>query len=121
MAGRSLLAVSALFTSLAGCAPTPPAPAPAPMTNTVTSPAAPAEAGGMLVATGSGGQCSAAPAQGAMGQLATQALLEAARVQAGAQTARVLRPGQMITKEFNFQRLNLDVDAAGRVTKVYCG
>ena len=37
--------------------------------------------------------------------------MESARVRASAQMARILRPGQMVTKEFNAQRLNLQVDA----------
>ncbi len=32
-----------------------------------------------------------------------------------------LRPGQIITKEFNAQRLNLEVDANGRIVAVRCG
>ena len=38
-----------------------------------------------------------------------------------AEVARVLRPGQVITKEFNAQRLNLEVDANGRIVAVRCG
>jgi hypothetical protein len=32
-----------------------------------------------------------------------------------------LRPNQVVTMEFNAQRLNLDVDAAGVIKKVRCG
>ncbi len=35
--------------------------------------------------------------------------------------ARILRPGQMVTKEYNAQRLNLEVDANGRIVAVRCG
>jgi hypothetical protein len=35
--------------------------------------------------------------------------------------ARILRPGQMITKEFNAQRLILEVDGSGRIVAVRCG
>ena len=66
-------------------------------------------------------RCNAQPAQSAVGQNSTASVVEAARVQSGAQMARVLRPGQMITKEFNAQRLNLQVDAQGRVLAVNCG
>jgi len=34
---------------------------------------------------------------------------------------RALKPGQAVTMEFNGARLNLDVDARGRVTSVRCG
>ena len=68
-----------------------------------------------------GGQCNAAPAQSFVGKDSTASVIEAARVQSGAHMARVLRPGQMITKEYNAQRLNLVVDDNGRVTAVRCG
>ena len=53
--------------------------------------------------------------------LLNMAVVEAARVQSGAMMARILRPGQMITKEFDAQRLNLEVDANGRIVAVRCG
>ncbi len=56
-----------------------------------------------------------------MGKDSTASVIEAARVQSGAHMARVLRPGQMITKEYNAQRLNLVVDDSGRITAVRCG
>ena len=56
-----------------------------------------------------------------MGQNSTASVVELARVRSGAQMARVLRPGQVITKEFNAQRLNLEVDANGRIVAVRCG
>jgi hypothetical protein len=68
-----------------------------------------------------GGQCNAAPAQSFIGKDSTASVMEAARVQSGAHMARVLRPGQMITKEYNAQRLNLVVDDTGRITAVRCG
>ena len=67
------------------------------------------------------GMCNAQPAQGAVGQDSTPTVVESARTRSGAQMARILRPGQMITKEFNAQRLNLEVDASGRVVAVTCG
>ncbi|RZJ50486.1 MAG: proteinase inhibitor I78 [Acidovorax sp.] len=67
------------------------------------------------------GQCTAQPAQGAVGQNSTSTVVETARARSGAQIARILRPGQMITKEFNAQRLNLEVDATGRIVAVNCG
>lgn len=65
-------------------------------------------------------QCPA-PAQSFVGKDSTASVIEAARVQSGAHMARVLRPGQMITKEYNAQRLNLVVDDNGRITAVRCG
>ncbi len=68
-----------------------------------------------------GGTCNAQPAQGFVGQMSTAKVVEAARVSSGANMARVLRPGQMITKEYDTQRLNLQIDATGRITAVSCG
>ena len=68
-----------------------------------------------------GGACNAAPAQSAIGQQSTGAVIEKARVASGAAMARVLRPNQPTTLEFNHERLNVVVDAAGRITAVRCG
>lgn len=40
---------------------------------------------------------------------------------AGAQQYRFLRPGQAVTLEYNAGRLNLELDAAGKVLRVRCG
>jgi hypothetical protein len=56
-----------------------------------------------------------------MGRNADTALTNEARTSAGAKTVRVLRPNQVVTMEFNAERLNLTVDDAGRVTRVSCG
>lgn len=67
------------------------------------------------------GRCNAAPAQFAMGRNVDAALENEARTRAGAKTVRVLRPNQVVTMEFNAERLNLTVDDASRVTRVSCG
>ena len=66
-------------------------------------------------------RCNAAPAQFATGRTIDAALESDARARAGARTSRVLKPGQVVTMEFNAERLNLTVDDAGRVTRVSCG
>ncbi|MFJ3522934.1 I78 family peptidase inhibitor [Pseudomonas sp. NPDC090203] len=66
-------------------------------------------------------RCDAAAAQFAVGKPATPALLEQARVKAGAQTARVLGPNDMITMEYRSDRLNLNTDQAATVNRVNCG
>lgn len=60
-------------------------------------------------------------AQFAMGQAASDPLLERARVAAGAEIARYLRPGQPVTLEFNASRLNLGLDDRDRVNSISCG
>ena len=68
-----------------------------------------------------GGACDAQGAQWAVGKSGTARVVEDARVRAGARMARVLRPGQAVTMEFDGQRLNLEVDASGKVTGARCG
>ena len=34
---------------------------------------------------------------------------------------RVIRPGMLIAQDYNTQRLNLDVDAKGTISRVWCG
>lgn len=67
------------------------------------------------------GRCNAAPAQFAVGRTADAALENETRTRAGAKMVRVLKPNQVVTMEFNAERLNLSVDDAGRVTRVNCG
>lgn len=57
----------------------------------------------------------------AVGQMATAAIVEQARIDAGARTARVLKPGQMVTMEYAEGRLNIDVDARNVITNLRCG
>ena len=97
------------FALVAGCASAPaPAPAAPPV---VAAPPPPPPAP----------QCNAAGAQFAIGQAGTPQLEVAAAHRAGALTTRSLRPGQATTMEFNGSRLNLEVNAQGRVTAVRCG
>ena len=44
-----------------------------------------------------------------------------ARIDAGATRARVLKPGQAVTMEFDGARLNLEVDADDKVVALRCG
>lgn len=68
-----------------------------------------------------GGACHAPPAQAFVGHMNTAQTLEQARLRSGAAMARVLHPGQPTTREFNAERLNLEVDATGRITAARCG
>ena len=108
MKTQSLLSVVASAILLVACA----APAPAPI------PAAPAAS---AAAPEPVYQCNADGARFAVGQPLSPQLEAAARVRAGAGTVRALKPGEAVTMELNDGRLNLDVDARGRVTDVRCG
>lgn len=101
----SLLAVLAL----AGCS-----------TSAPDKAAAPAKAAPTPAVAGDG-RCDSDLAKFAVGQAASPALLQQAQQRSGAQTARVLRPGDIMTLEYRSERLNLNVDAQGMVSRVNCG
>ena len=94
---RSIILVPGLILSLSACAQIP-----APVAD-----AAPAH-------------CDAGKAADAVGQLPTPETQERARTRAGAEVVRVLRHNQPITKEFRVGRLNLVLDAEGRIASVNC-
>lgn len=66
-------------------------------------------------------ECNPDAARGAIGQEATADVVEQARVAAGANVVRTLKPGQVITMEYHASRLNLSVDDANVVVDVSCG
>ena len=72
-------------------------------------------------APGPEGSCFAEDAAGALGQRATTGVIERATLDSGARTARIIRPGQAYTQEFNPDRLNIEVDAANRIVRLTCG
>ncbi|WP_462402336.1 I78 family peptidase inhibitor [Pseudomonas sp. Marseille-QA0332] len=67
------------------------------------------------------GRCSASGAEFALGKPASAELLEQARQASGAQYARILKPHDMVTLEYRSERLNLNVDERGVVSRVNCG
>ena len=67
------------------------------------------------------GSCDATRAQWTMGEVASDELLQRARVSAGADSARFLRPNQVVTLEFVGGRLNLVLDARDVVRSAVCG
>lgn len=86
-----------------------------------TTPAPPPTGTGGAPAGPAAGVCNAQGAQFAIGKTAGANVVEDARQRSGAYMARLLRPNQAVTMEFNAQRLNLDVDAAGVITRARCG
>lgn len=103
---RSTLGFFALILSLGACAQTPASHAAAPATP-VADPTSPSH-------------CDASKTSAAIGQLPTPETQEWARTTAGAEVVRVLRHDQRITKEFRVGRLNLVLDAAGRIASANC-
>lgn len=66
-------------------------------------------------------RCDADAVQSLVGRNADAATVEQARSGAGADRARVLQPGQMVTMEYQAGRLNIDVDESGAITALRCG
>ncbi len=116
----SLVAMGSL--ALAGCAPTPDeqqqALVQAEQRAELAAQPAPAAPPAAAVDAAA---CDAVQAQWLVGKTPTEAEVEQARTDAGAQSVRSLKPDQVVTMEFNATRLNLDVDDAGTVVGVRCG
>lgn len=70
---------------------------------------------------GGGKTCDAAALQSQIGQKATASVMEELRTRSGSSTARMLRPGQLVTMEYNATRLNLIVDDKDVMTAIRCG
>ena len=67
------------------------------------------------------GQCDAAKAQHLIGREGTESLGAEAMKLAGAGLWRFLRPGQIVTMEYRADRLNVVLDAQGKVEAIRCG
>jgi hypothetical protein len=99
---------------------------PAPSSSSASSPseAASSSSSGMSSASGYGygeKSCDAAALQSQIGQKATPSVMEDLRTRSGSTTARMLRPGQLVTMEYNATRLNLIVDDKDVMTAIRCG
>lgn len=85
-----------------------------------------------LVASAALGACVAppavtpiAPAPDACGAAALQYLVGQPRQAIGGMTfhqpLRIIEPGQAVTMDFNAQRLNIELDGNGRISRIACG
>ena len=66
-------------------------------------------------------QCQADPGQRFVGQAASEDIVEQVRVATGANSVRVLKPGEAATMDFRDDRLNLHLDDHGVIVTVSCG
>ena len=66
-------------------------------------------------------QCDADAAKDYIGQPASDENVEAARVAAGAQSVRSLKPGDAMTMDFRGDRANVMQDADGNIERITCG
>ena len=65
--------------------------------------------------------CDASKVQWTLGKVADEALVARAKAESTSERVRVIKPGMAVTMDYREDRLNLDVDAAGKVTRAYCG
>lgn len=66
-------------------------------------------------------RCDADPIHDLIGKTLDNQLAAKARDQADARFLRITRPNQPVTMDYNPQRLNIDIDAAGVILQVSCG
>ncbi len=66
-------------------------------------------------------RCDADPAQALVGQNYTSSIDQEARALSGSKTVRTLRPDQVITMEYDPERINLRLDERDVITTVGCG
>lgn len=67
------------------------------------------------------GECNAAAVRDLVGKQASPELLDQARRDSGAEVARLLRPGDIVTLEYNAHRLTLSADEEGLIERLSCG
>ena len=67
------------------------------------------------------GGCDATGLNGLTGRPASQELGAEALRRSGARTVRWIRPGDAVTMDYRSDRLNISLDAAGRVEGFNCG
>lgn len=106
----AMLSAAAL---LSACAPmnadsNPPPASPAPPAETPASPTPEAT-------------CDAAKVQNHLGHTLTPAMTEQIRLQAGANSVRVIAPDSAVTMDYRPDRLNIEHDARMKVLTIRCG
>ncbi|AZY49000.1 I78 family peptidase inhibitor [Bordetella avium] len=68
-----------------------------------------------------GASCDAQSAQSWLGQPFTDSSSADVRKRSGSDTVRVLKPGQVMTLEYNPGRVNIIVDGQGKISAIRCG
>lgn len=66
-------------------------------------------------------QCDADAAKDYIGQPASEANVEAARLASGANSVRSLKPGDAMTMDYRGDRANVMQDADGNIERITCG
>ncbi len=69
----------------------------------------------------SAGACNADAVQSYVGQVATPAVVEAARKAAGAELVRTLKPDMAATTDYRVERISILLDDANKIVSATCG
>lgn len=109
---RKTLTPIALAALLGGCA------APADRLNAFSSSGGP---GQPAASSGPVSDCDAQPIQNMLGQAYSESVAETARQRSGSRAMRLLRPGEVMTMEYNPTRLNIILDGKGAIEALRCG
>lgn len=108
------LAVGATLLFAAGCVPVVEEPRPLPPPVVVPGP-------GPVYPGPQPARCDAAEASWAIGERASAPVIDRATYDSGARTARVIKPGDIVTQEYNPDRLSIYTDGSGRIRDLRCG
>ncbi|AIT28400.1 I78 family peptidase inhibitor [Bordetella holmesii] len=81
--------------------------------------AAPESASGSMLSGGK--SCDAQPTQRMVGQAFSDSASSNVLSGSGSSTVRVLKPGQVMTLEYNPSRVNIIVDGQGKISAIRCG
>lgn len=112
--------LAAGLAGLAGCAANKSAaPSSSAQSSSVPSSSAPASASGSMLPGGK--SCDAQPAQNLVGQAFSDSVGTDVRGRSGSDAVRVLKPGQVMTLEYNPSRVNIIVDGQGKISAIRCG
>lgn len=68
-----------------------------------------------------GAQCDATPVQSLLGGAGDPATVDRAKAGSGARIVRRYATGAALTMDFRPDRLNVEVDAGGKIVKLSCG
>ena len=67
------------------------------------------------------GACNAGPVAWAVGQQAEQDVMARVWRESGAGLIRPIGPGQVVTRDFRPDRVNVEIDANNTITRITCG
>lgn len=111
---HKLSIMTAMLALLAGCAAGAPG-----SSSSSSSTGSPGSSGGGLASVS--GECDASGVQSYLNRNWSDSLDSTLRSASGSRVLRVVRPGQVMTMEFNPYRLNAVLNPQGKIDSLHCG